>query len=65
MAMKLLALFVLACAALGCSQQSKDEYKAAGGDIVKAGKETGKAISADLDKAGAETKEEVHKAKGK
>jgi osmotically-inducible protein OsmY len=38
--------------AIGCSDQSKDDYSAAGRDMKSAAQETGKGISEDAEKAG-------------
>ena len=43
-------------AMIGCSQQSKDEYSAAGNDVKSAAQKTGEAISNDTKKAGEEFK---------
>ncbi|HTQ09297.1 MAG TPA: hypothetical protein VMI31_04430 [Fimbriimonadaceae bacterium] len=44
---------VLAILCLGCSQQSREEYGAAGKNVTEAAKETGKGIAADAKQAGA------------
>ena len=56
------ASLAAAIALTGCTQQSKEDYSAAGQNLSQAAKETGKGLKSDAEKAGAALKTGTAKA---